>query len=255
MLNEQTIVKMEEMKLFGMAQLFKDMMGKPQHADLSHEEFVGLLVDAEITSRQDKRLKRLLKDAHLKQQACLEDIDYKHTRGLHKQTLLELANCAWIQNHQNVLISGPTGVGKTYIACALGNAVCRAGYKTLYIRAPKLFTSLYQARADGSYLKYLSKLARVDLLIIDDLGLSPMNESERKDFMEIVEDRSLTASLIVSSQVPIKNWYEIIGDPTLADAICDRLLHHAYKIELNGESMRKINTEDKNFVKSNKKKI
>jgi len=227
MLNEQTIDKMQEMKLLGMAQLFKDLMDKPQHADLSHEEFVGLLVDAEVTSRQNKRLKRLLQDAHLKQQACLEDIDYKHTRGLHKQTLMELTNCTWIQNHQNVLISGPTGVGKTYIACALGNAVCRAGYKTLYIRAPRLFTSLYQTRADGSYLKYLSKLTRVDLLIIDDLGFSPMSEGERKDFLEIVEDRSLTASLIVASQVPIKDWYQIIGDPTIADAICDRLLHNA----------------------------
>ena len=243
MLNEQTIDKMQEMRLFGMAQLFNDLMGKPQHADLSHDEFVGLLVDAEITNRQDKRLKRLLRDAHLKQQACLEDIDYKHTRGLHKQTLLGLANCSWITNRQNILISGPTGVGKTFIACALGNTVCRSGYKTLYIRAPKLFTSLYQTRADGSYLKYLSKLTKVDLLIIDDLGLSPMNEVERKDFMEIVEDRNLTASLIVSSQVPIKNWYEIIGDPTIADAICDRLLHNAYKIELNGESMRKTNLE------------
>jgi DNA replication protein DnaC len=239
MLNEQTIDKMQAMKLFGMAQLFKDLMGKPQHADLSHDEFVGLLVDAETTSRQDKRLKRLLKRAQLKQQACIEDIDYKHARGLHKQTLLELMNCSWINNRQNVLVSGPTGVGKTYIACALGNAVCRAGYKVLYVRAPKLFTSLYQTRVDGSYLKYLAKLGKLDLLIIDDLGLTPMSESERRDFMEIVEDRSLAASLIVSSQVPIKNWYEIIGDPTIADAVCDRLLHHAYKIELKGESLRK----------------
>jgi len=239
MLNEQTITKMQAMKLFGMAQLFKDLMGKPQHADLSHEEFIGLLVDAETTNRADKRLKRLLKNAQLKQNTCMEDIDYKHARGLHKQTLLELMNCAWIQNKQNVLISGATGVGKTYIACALGNAVCRAGYKVLYIRAPKLFTTLYQTRADGSYLKYLSRLTKLDLLIIDDLGLSPMNEIERKDFMEIVEDRSLTASLIISTQVPIKNWYDIIGDPTIADAVCDRLLHHAYKIELKGESLRK----------------
>jgi DNA replication protein DnaC len=243
MLNEQTIDKMQEMRLFGMAQLFREIMGKPQHTDLSHEEFVGLLVDAEVTSRQDKRLKRLLGDAHLKQQACLEDIDYKHTRGLHKQILLGLANCGWITNRQNVLISGPTGVGKTYIACALGNAVCRAGYKTLYIRAPKLFTTLYQSRADGSYLKYLAKLAKMDLMIIDDLGLTPMSDIERKDFMEVVEDRNLTGAMIVASQVPVKNWYEIIGDPTIADAICDRLLHNAYKFELKGESMRKNNLE------------
>jgi DNA replication protein DnaC len=239
MLNEQTIAKMQEMKLLGMAQLFKELMGKPEHADLSHDEFVGLLVDAETTSRQNKRLKRLLRNARLKQQSCLEDIDYQHARGLHKQTLLELASCAWIQNRQNVLISGPTGVGKTYIACAIGNAVCRAGYSMVYIRAPRLFTTLFQARADGSYLKYLGKLAKVNLLIIDDLGLSAMNESERKDLLEIVEDRNLTASLIISSQVPMKDWYQIIGDPTIADAICDRLLHRAYKIELKGESLRK----------------
>jgi DNA replication protein DnaC len=239
MLNEQTVIKMQEMKLLGMAQLFKDLMGKPAHTDLSHDEFIGLLIDAEVTSRQNRRLQRLLQNAKLKQSACMEDIDYRHTRGLHKQTILDLINCKWITNHQNVLISGPTGVGKSYIACALGNTVCRAGYSVLYTRAPWLFTLLFQSRADGSYLKHLSKLSKVNLLIIDDLGLSPMNETERKDFLEIVEDRNMTTSLIVASQVPVKGWYEIIGDPTIADAICDRLLHNAYKIELKGESMRK----------------
>jgi DNA replication protein DnaC len=239
MLNEQTLSKMQEMKLPGMAQLFKNLMGKPEHADLTHDEFVGLLVDAEATHRANKRLQRLLQNARLKQSACLEDIDYKHARGLHKQTVLELANCTWITNRQNVLITGPTGVGKSYLACAIGNAVCRAGYSVMYSRAPRLFTSLFQARADGSYLKYLGKLTRVNLLIVDDLGLSPMNENDRRDFLEIVEDRNLVASLIVSSQVPMKDWYQIIGDPTIADAICDRLFHNAYKIELKGESMRK----------------
>ena len=239
MLNEQTLGKMQEMKLSGMAQGFKDLMGKPEHADLTHDEFVGLLVDAEATYRANKRLQRLLRNARLKQSACLEDIDYKHARGLHKQIVLELACCRWITNHQNVLVTGPTGVGKSYLACAIGNAVCRAGYTVVYTRAPRLFTSLFQSRADGSYLKYLGKLSRVNLLIVDDLGLSPMNESERRDFLEIVEDRNLTTSLIVTSQVPMKDWYQIIGDPTMADAICDRLLHNAYRIELKGESMRK----------------
>jgi DNA replication protein DnaC len=238
MLNEQTIDKMQEMKLLGMAQAFKDLAGN-RHADVSNEEFVGLLIDAEATSRANRRLQRLLHTARLKQSACMEDIDYKHARGLHKQTVLELANCSWITNRRNVLISGPTGVGKTYIACALGNAVCRSGYSVLYTRAPRLFTSLFQARTDGSYLKLLSKLAKVNLLIIDDLGLSPMNEQERKDFLEIVEDRNLVSSLIVSSQVPVKDWYQIIGDPTIADAICDRLLNQVCKIELKGESLRK----------------
>ena len=239
MVNEQTLGKMQEMNLTGMAQVFKDLMGKPEHADLTHDEFVGLLVDAESTHRANKRLQRLLRNARLKQSACLEDIDYRHARGLHKQIVLELAQCRWITNHQNVLITGPTGVGKSYLACAIGNAVCRAGYTVVYTRAPRLFTSLFQSRADGSYLKYLGKLSRVNLLIVDDLGLSPMNESERRDFLEIVEDRNLTTSLIVTSQVPMKDWYQIIGDPTMADAICDRLLHNAYRIELKGESMRK----------------
>ena len=239
MLNEQTIAKMQEMKLLGMAQFFKELMGKPEHSDLTHDEFVGLLIDAEATSRENRKMQRLLRDARLKQQACLEDVDYRHSRGLHKQTLLELSTGQWLVNHQNVLISGPTGVGKTYIACAIGNCACRSGYNVFYTRAPRLFNTLFQTRADGSYLKYLAKLARFNLLIIDDLGLSPMNENERKDFLEIVEDRNLTTSLIISSQVPVKDWYQIIGDPTIADAVCDRLLHNAYKIELKGESLRK----------------
>ena len=204
MLNEQTVVKMQSLKLLGMAQFFKELMGKPEHSDLTHDEFVGLLVDAEATSRENKKMQRLLRNAKLKQQACLEDIDYKQPRGLHKQTLLELSTCQWLGNHQNVLISGPTGTGKTYIACAIGNSVCRAGYSVFYTRAPRLFNTLFQARADGSYLKVLSKLARFTLVIIDDIGLSPMNENERKDFLEIVEDHSLTASLIISSQAPVK---------------------------------------------------
>ena len=243
MLNEQTVTKMQEMKLLGMARVFEELMGKPEHSDLTHDEFVGLLVDAEATSRENRKMQRLLREAKLKQQACLEDIDYRQPRGLHKQTLLELSTCQWLGNHQNILISGATGTGKTFIACAIGNRVCRAGYSVFYTRAPRLFNTLFQARADGSYLKVLSKLARFNLLIIDDLGLSPMNESERKDFLEIVEDRNLTASLIISSQVPVKDWYQLIGDPTIADAICDRLLHNAYKIELKGESLRKTDKQ------------
>ncbi|OGS19947.1 MAG: hypothetical protein A2252_01485 [Elusimicrobia bacterium RIFOXYA2_FULL_39_19] len=239
MLNEQTVAKMQGMKLAGMAQTFKELMEKPKRTDLTHEEFIGLLLDAELTTRENRKLLRLLSDAKLKQQACIEDMDYKHQRGLHKQVILELQNSKWIENHQNVLISGPTGVGKTYIACAIGNTACRAGYTVSYIRAPKLFTALFQARADGSYLRYLSKLSKFNLLIIDDIGLSPMNEIERKDFLELVEDRHLYSSTIVASQVPIKDWYQIIGDPTIADAICDRLLNNAFRIELKGESMRK----------------
>lgn len=239
MLKEQTITKMQSMKLHGMAQVFQELLEKPQRTDLTHEEFIGLLVDAEVTSRDNRRLQRLLKQAHLKQEACLEDIDYRHPRGLHKQTILELSDCTWIESHNNVLITGPTGVGKSYIACALGNATCRKGRSSLYIRGNKLFKILSQAEGDGSYLKTIGKLLKFDLLIIDDIGMSPMKETERRDLLEIVEERNLSSSTIVTSQVPIKDWYQIIGDPTIADAICDRLLHNAYRIELKGESMRK----------------
>jgi DNA replication protein DnaC len=238
-LNEQTVTKMQGMKLSGMAQVFKELMEKPKRTDLTHEEFVGLLLDAELTARENRKLQRLLGNARLKQQACLEDVDYASHRGLHKQTVMELSDCRWIGSRQNVLISGPTGVGKTYIACALGNAACRSGYSVSYLRAPKLFTSMFQSRADGSYLKGIGKMAKFAVLIIDDIGLSPLNDIERKDLLEIVEERHQESSIVVASQVPIKDWYQLIGDPTIADAICDRLMHNAYKIELKGESLRK----------------
>jgi DNA replication protein DnaC len=240
MLNEQTLMKMEELRLFGMAQTFKELTtGTKENADLSNTEFTGLLIDAEATCRENERLKRLLLYAKLKQQACVEDIDYRAARGLHKRDIMDLAACRWVQHKENILISGPTGIGKSYLVCALGNCACRQGYRVFYIRAPKLFTALFQTRADGSYLKYLSKLSRFDVLIIDDIGLSPMSEIERKDFLEIVEDRNLASSLIIVSQVPVKGWYQIIGDPTIADAICDRLLHNAHTITMKGDSMRK----------------
>lgn len=239
MLNEQTLMKMQSMKLTGMTQTFTELMKSPKKSDLTHEEFVGILLDAELLARENRKLERLLVCAKLKQQACIEDIDYRQQRGLHKQIILELSNCNWIENHQNLLITGPTGVGKTYIACAMGTTACRKGYTVFYTRAPNLFTTMFASRGDGSYLKMLSKLAKFNLIIIDDIGLNPMNEIERKDLLEIVEERYLCSSTIIASQVPIKDWYQLIGDSTIADAICDRLLHNANKIELKGESMRK----------------
>lgn len=222
-----------------MAKAFREIMTNTKGPDLSHAELIGLLVDSEKTCREDQRLQRLLSNAKLKQQACMEDIDYKSPRGLNKQMMLELSSGDWIKQHQNILISAATGVGKSFITCALGNCACRLGYNVYYIRAPKLWTSLYQARADGSYLKCLSKLAKFQVLAIDDLGLSPMAEHERKDFLEIVEENTFKSSMIITSQLPIKEWHQNIQDPTIADAICDRLLHNSYKIELKGESMRK----------------
>jgi len=196
-------------------------------------------VQDEKTYRDNQRLRRLLKNARLKQQAALEDIDYAHPRGLLKQVVLELSNTQWIAAHRTVLISGPTGIGKSFLSCALGNLAARAGYTVLYTRAPTLFESLQQARGDGSHLKTISKLGKAQLLVIDDLLLTPLAEWERRDLLEIVEDRYGSGATVITSQCPIKDWHPNIGDPTLADSICDRLLHNAYRIELRGESMRK----------------
>jgi DNA replication protein DnaC len=239
MLNEQTLTIMNALKLFGMAHGFTERLSSPQHADLSHEEFVGLLVQDEKTYRENQRLKRILKNAKLRLQAALEDIDYRHPRGLHKQVLLDLSTTQWIEHHRPVLISGPTGIGKSFIACALGNLAARSGYTVLYARAPRLFAMLHQARGDGSHLKTLTRLAKIHLLIIDDLLLSPLADLEQQDLMEIVEDRDHQGATVITSQYPLRDWHTRMGDPTLADAICDRLLHHSYKLELKGESIRK----------------
>ena len=239
MLNEQTVSTLNAMKLFGMARGFSQRLGQPNHGELSHAEFVGLLVQDEKTHRDNARLARLLRSAKLRQQAAMEDIDYKHPRGLNKQLLLELANTQWVAAGRNVLLTGPTGLGKSYIACALGNLAARAGHTVLYLRAPRLFEQMQQARGDGSHLKALARLCRIELLIIDDFLLTPMSEWERKDFLEIVEDRYAAGATVLTSQCPVKGWHENIGDPTIADAICDRLLHNAFKIELRGESVRK----------------
>ena len=239
MLSEQTLSTLNALKLFGMARSFSERLSHIKAAELSHEEFVGLLVQDEKTYRENLRLKRLLKNAKLKQPAALEDIDYKHPRGLNKPILLELFSAQWIVNHRDVLLTGPTGVGKSYIACALGNLAARLGYSVLYLRAPRLFATLLQAKGDGTHLKTLTRLAKVQLLILDDLFVSPLSDAERKDLLEIIEDRHGSACTVITSQCPTKEWHHGIGDPTIADAICDRLLHHSYKIELKGESIRK----------------
>jgi DNA replication protein DnaC len=242
MLNEQTLEKLYVMKLNGMADAFKDQLQQPHINDLPFEDRFSLLVDLQWTWKEDRRMKRLLKNAKLKINACVEDIDYKAPRGLDKSVILRLAACEWIRNAQNIIITGPTGGGKTYLACALANRACRSGYSSFYIRIPRLFQELAIARADGSYAKLMNKLAKTKVLILDDLGLAPMTAPERRDLLEVIEDRHGISSTIVATQLPIENWHDNIRDPTIADAILDRLIHSAHKINLKGESMRKLHS-------------
>jgi DNA replication protein DnaC len=240
MLNEQTFEKLYAMKLNGMADAFKEQMMQPDMNELSFEERFAFLVDQHWTWKEDRRMKTLLRNAKLKENACIEDVDYKTPRGINKSLILSLSTCDWIKNAQNIIITGPTGVGKTYLACALVNRVCRMGYSSLYKRSPRLFQEISIARADGSYPKLMNKLAKAKVLIVDDFCIAPMKDTERRDLLEVIEDRHGLCSTIISTQIPMKNWFETIGDPTLADAILDRLIHNAHKINLKGESMRKI---------------
>jgi len=238
MLNQQTMNILYSLKLYGMAESLEKRLADPKQVSLSHDEFVGLLVQDEKIHRDNLRLRRLLKKAKLRQEASLEDIDYSASRGLSRQALLELSNPSWVEAHRSVLIAGPTGIGKTFISCALGNTAARSGYTVLYMRAPRLFETLQQSRGDGSHLKALARLSRVQLLIIDDFLLTTPTDSELRDLLEVIEDRYQMGATVIASQCPIGDWYPNMGDPTLADAICDRLLHNAYRIELRGDSMR-----------------
>jgi DNA replication protein DnaC len=239
MLNHPTLDKLHELRFTGMAKALTEQMALPDIEDLSFEERLGLLIDREATEREDRRLQTRLRQAKLKQNACIEDIDFKQSRGLDKSLVLDLAQCQWIKRHLNLLITGPTGVGKTWVACALAQKACREGFTSLYLRLPRLLQELPIAKGDGTYTRLLARLAKVDVLILDDWGLSKLIAEQRRDLLEILEDRHDTRSTIVTSQLPLDQWHHIIGDPTLADAILDRLVHNAYKINLKGESMRK----------------
>jgi DNA replication protein DnaC len=239
MLNNQTLAKLAQLKLSGMAQAFQEQLNMPDMNGLPFEERFGFLTDREILVRENRKLSNRLKMAKLRQNAVLEDIDFKSERGIDKSVILTLANCQWVTRHQNIVITGPTGVGKSYLACALAHKACREGFSSSYQRFPRLLQELSIGRGDGQYLKILDKLSKINILIIDDWGLSVMSEFDRKDLMELFDDRYGNSSTIITSQIPISKWHEVIGDPTLADGILDRLLHNAHKINMKGGSMRK----------------
>ncbi len=239
---QNTIDKMTSMKLYGMSEGLDEQLKNSQYKELTFEERISMLVDKESLYRQNKKLSSLLRRASFRfPEACLEDIDYRAKRNLSKQNILKLAQNDWIRKHQNIIITGETGAGKSYIACALGNNSCRNGYSTFYTRIPKLLNELKISHADGTYLKFIKKLTRVDVLIMDDWGLSDFSDSDRRDMLEIFEDRYNVRSTIIATQFPVDTWFDVIGDPTIADAICDRIVHNSHKISLNAkDSMRKL---------------
>jgi DNA replication protein DnaC len=239
MLNHPTFEKLHILRLSGMYQALVEQMQTPDIAALSFEERLGLLVDRESTERENRRLTTRLRQAKLRQTACIEDIDYRHPRGLDKTLMTRLTTCQWVRDRHNVLITGPTGIGKTWLACALGHKVCREGWTALYLRLPRFLQELPIAKGDGRYGKLLTTLAKTDLLILDDWGLAPLSDENRRDLLELLDDRYDRRATMVTSQLPVDHWHEALGEPTLADAILDRLVHNAYKIALQGESMRK----------------
>ena len=218
-INEETYRQLTDMKMYGLAASFNEYLEQTDKDELAFEERFGMMVDREHTER-------------------VEDIDYRHPRGLDRSVMQRLSMCKWVASHEHVIITGKTGLGKTWLACALANKACRQGYTSLYVRVPRMLQDIYVAHADGTYPKVMNRLAKPDVLIVDDLGLSPLSDTERRDLLEVIEDRQGRRSTIVTSQLKVKHWHEVIGEPTIADAILDRLVSGSHRIDLSGKSMR-----------------
>jgi DNA replication protein DnaC len=238
-MNEVTLSKMKQMKLYGIHGAFKTAVESGKSDDYTIDQFVSMMIDAEFDDRNNRKIERAIKNARFHYKASIEDLIYETARNIDKTKLLRLAQCEFIDSNENILITGSTGTGKSYIATALGYQACIEGFRAMYFNTTKLFSKLKMAKADGSYLKELAKIQRHNLIIIDDFGLQPLDSQNRIALLEIIEDRHNKGSIIVTSQIPVKGWYEVIGDKTIADAILDRLIHQSHRIELLGESMRR----------------
>lgn len=246
MMNEQTYKQLMEMRLFALANSFKEFIEKPAGTDaLTFEERLGIMVDIEWSMRQDRQLKTRLSKSKLRESACIEDIDYTQPRNLDRSVMQRLALCHWVKQHENVLITGATGVGKTWIACALAHKACREGYAISFVRLSRMLHDLFLARGTGTYPALMTKLAKPDVLIIDDFGLAKLSDTERRDLLEVIEDRQSRKSTIVTSQLEVKHWHEVIGEPTVADAILDRLVTSAHRIDLKGKTSLRGGKTDK----------
>lgn len=245
-MNDQTIEKMKTMKLYGMLQTFRTSLENQSNTSLTTDEFISMLVQAEWDERYNRKLDRSLKNARFRYKAAIEQINFKSDRTLDKNQVLRLAECSFITKKENVLVTGSTGIGKSYIASAIGHQACSLGFKVLYEHSGKLFARLKMAKADGSYIKEVARIERQDLLIIDDFGIQPLDAQSRTILMEIIEDRHEKRSTLLTSQVPVNKWFDVIGEQTVADAILDRIIHDAHRLEMKGESLRKKKIQQAN---------